>query len=245
VSKALIGTSGYSYDHWARGVFYPSGLPRARWLEHYCEHFNTVELNVTFYRLPQEKTFAGWDQRTPSDFAFAVKGSRYITHVKRLTNLGDSLHTLAARISRLGPKCHVVLWQLPPSMNLDTERLAAFCEDARRTIPTRHVFEFRNESWLVDEVYGVLQEHGCALCLADWFEKDMRGPITADFTYLRRHGPRGRYEGDYSKKHLEKDAKDISEWLRRGIDVYVYFNNDVHGYAVKNAEALGLLLNDV
>jgi uncharacterized protein YecE (DUF72 family) len=238
VSELYVGTSGYSYDHWAKGVFYPPRLPRGKWLEYYSEHFNTVELNVTFYRLPQEKTFGGWHQRTPDQFRFAVKGSRYITHVKKLANLGDAVQTLSSRLKLLKEKCSVILWQLPPTLKADEGRLDAFCRELSKTINRRHVFEFRNLSWLTDPIYDILKRHNCALCLADWFDKENPSAITADFVYLRRHGPRGRYEGNYTKRQLKKDAKEIKGWLSQGSDVYVYFNNDIHGYAVANARTL-------
>ncbi|MFQ5905373.1 MAG: DUF72 domain-containing protein [bacterium] len=242
MAEALIGTSGYSYDHWSNGVFYPPRLPRSKWLEHYSQHFQTVELNVTFYRLPQVKAFATWHEKTSDRFRFAVKGSRFITHIKRLTNLGDSLETLAQRLSHLKEKCSVVLWQLPPSMKVDLPRLDGFCKEAQKAIRHRQAFEFRNEAWFSSQVYDILREYNCALCLADWFEQDIREPVTADFVYVRRHGPSGRYAGNYTRRHLRKDAGDMLKWLEQGKDVYVYFNNDVGGYAVQNAKTLTSLI---
>lgn len=237
MSEVLIGTSGYSYDHWSNGVFYPPGLSKSKWLEYYSEHFQTVELNVTFYRLPEEKVFTGWHGRTPDAFRFAVKGNRFITHIKRLANLGDSLETFAGRIKLLKEKCSVVLWQLPPSMKVDLERFDQFCRLARKAVHKRQAFEFRNESWFTDQVYDILEKHDFSLCLAD-APRDIGGPIAADYVYVRRHGPSGLYEGNYTKKHLGDYAKDIVRWLKNGKDVYVYFNNDVKGYAVKNAKTL-------
>jgi len=237
VSEVFIGTSGYSYDHWSNGVFYPPRLPKSKWLEYYSEHFQTVELNVTFYRLPQEKVFTGWCEKTPDAFRFAVKGSRYITHIKRLANLGDSLETLAKRLKLLKEKCSVVLWQLPPSMKIDLKRFDQFCRQAEKTICKRQAFEFRNESWFTDEVYDILFKHNFSLCLAD-APQDIHEPITADYVYVRRHGPSGLYEGNYTKKHLGRDTKNVLKWLKDGKDVYIYFNNDVKGYAVKNAKTL-------
>lgn len=238
----MIGTSGYSYDHWTDGVFYPARLSRSKWLEYYSQHFQTVELNVTFYRLPQQKAFASWYEKTPDTFRFAVKGSRFITHVKRLANLGDSLKTLAQRLKLLKEKCPVVLWQLPPSMKVDLERFNHFCRQAHDTIRKRQAFEFRNDSWFADEVYDILTEHNFSMCLAD-APRDVHGPITADYVYLRRHGPSGLYAGSYTMEHLEKDAKEIKKWLKAGKDIYIYFNNDVKGYAMKNAKTLLAMLS--
>jgi len=222
VAQVLIGTSGYSYDHWSNGVFYPPRLCRSKWLEHYSEHFQTVELNVTFYRMPQVKSFIGWYERTPDTFRFAVKGSRFITHIKRLTNLGDSLVTFSSRLGFLKEKCPVVLWQLPPNMKIDLNRLDRFCSTAQELIGNHQAFEFRNEAWFTTQVYDVLGKYNCALCLADWFERDIREPVT--------------------RRHLSKDARDVLKWLEQDKDVYVYFNNDAGGHAIQNAKTLTKML---
>jgi uncharacterized protein YecE (DUF72 family) len=231
VNQVFIGTSGYSYDHWANGVFYHPRLPKTKWLEYYTKYFDTVELNGTFCRLPQEKAFVTWDENTEDSFRFAVKGSRVITHIKRLAELGDSVSVFGKRIDLLKDKCAVVLWQLPPKMKADIDRLEQSCVQTEGIIHRRQAFEFRNESWFTKEVYEVLHRFGCSLCLADG-PSEVTGPITADYVYVRRHGPTGLYEGCFSASDFKKDASQIKKWLGERKDVYIYFNNDVGGYAV-------------
>lgn len=237
-AKIFIGTSGYNYRHWSDGVFYPEGLPQSRWLEHYTEFFNTVELNVTFYRLPQESAFKGWHKRTPKNFAFTIKGSRFITHIKRLKDCKEPLELLYTRVRHLKEKFSSLLWQLPPKFKVDEERLSGFVK-LLKIFKARHVFEFRDKSWFQEKTYDILRKHNVSLCFADWPITDMKVEPTADFVYIRRHGA-GQivYGGCYSDKLLKRDTKEIKEWLKEGKDVYVYFNNDAHGYAVKNALTL-------
>jgi uncharacterized protein YecE (DUF72 family) len=238
----FIGTSGYNYPHWSNNVFYPAGLPPNTWLEYYSKFFTTVELNVTFYRLPQEGMCKSWHERSPRNFAFAVKGSRYITHIKRLRDADDSLMLLRSRIRRLKQKLHVILWQLPPRFNVEVERLARFIKRLN-VLKTRHVFEFRDARWFRDDVYGILKDNNIALCNADWPLADIEIPVTADFIYVRRHGAaRIVYGGCYARKQLQRDARLIKAWRAKGKDVYVYFNNDAHGYAVQNALDLRTLV---
>ncbi|MBC7345545.1 MAG: DUF72 domain-containing protein, partial [Clostridia bacterium] len=163
--ELLVGTSGYNYRHWGQGVFYPPGLSSHRWLEYYAQHFGAVELNVTFYRLPEPKTFAGWHRRTPNDFRFVVKGSRLITHVRRLKGVEDALAVFFQNASALGDKLSCALWQLPPRFPQDVGLLAQFIRQLPRSC--RHSIEFRDESWLTEEVYELLREAGISLCLAD------------------------------------------------------------------------------
>jgi uncharacterized protein YecE (DUF72 family) len=229
-----IGCSGWNYAHWRNGVFYPPRLPARLWLEHYAEHFDTVEVNNTFYRLPTVKAVQGWVEQTPRDFLFAVKGSRYLTHLKRLTDLDQGLQRFYERIEPLvrSPKLGPVLWQLPPNFHRDDERLAS----ALKALPRgRHAFEFRHASWFADEVYELLRRHGAALVIGDRPEvKDFQShELTADWTFVRfHHGSRGR-RGNYSERELEEWAVRIERWRRRA-DVYAYFNNDWEGFAVRN-----------
>jgi uncharacterized protein YecE (DUF72 family) len=210
---------------------YPKGLPARRWLEHYATLFDTVEVNATFYRLPTVKAVAGWVEQSPPSFLFAVKASRFLTHMKRLTDMGEPVRRFYERIEPLAssPKLGPVLWQLPESLRRDDERLG----DALQRLPTgRHCFEFRHASWFVDEVYELLRRHGVALVIGD----DPRRPfqtheLTADFTYLRFH--HGGGDGDYSHRQLGVWARRIEEWRGRR-DVYAYFNNDWGGFAVEN-----------
>jgi uncharacterized protein YecE (DUF72 family) len=236
VQDVRIGCSGWSYAHW-RAVVYPKGLAQRRWLEHYATLFDTVELNATFYRLPRRTTVSAWVERSPPGFVFAVKASRYLTHVRRLGDLGRGVDRFYACIEPLldSPKLGPVLWQLPETFRRDDERLAATLE---RVPPGRHCFEFRHESWFVPEVYGLLRAHGAALVIGDHPERPFQShELTTDWTYVRFHyGRRGRH-GNYSDGELDTWARRIAQWRRRA-EVYAYFNNDWEGFAVRNALAL-------
>ena len=227
-----IGCSGWNYAHWREGV-YPKGLPPGRWLEYYAGLFDTVEVNSTFYRLPRRDAVARWVEQTPPEFLFTVKSSRYLTHLKRLTDLGSGIERFYERIEPLvaSPKLGPVLWQLPGNFHRDDQRLASALEALP---PGRHCFEFRHESWFVPEVYELLRGHGVALVIGDHPQRTFQThELTANWTFIRFHyGHRGR-NGNYSERELEEWALRIGEWRRR-VDVFAYFNNDWHGYAVKN-----------
>ncbi len=227
-----IGCSGFNYKHW-KEVFYPPGLPQKRWLEHYCSVFPTVELNVTFYRLPLAGAFNRWYHDTPADFVFSLKGSRYITHLKRLTDAGEPLKLFFERAALLKEKLQVVLWQLPPNFHSDIDRLYYFLRQLRN-YPVRHTFEFRHESWITGDVIDLCRKSKVSICMADAPEFNFNLPVTADFIYIRRHGAMG-VNGDYTKDFLEQDATRIRGHLSQGRDVFVYFNNDAYGFAPKNA----------
>jgi uncharacterized protein YecE (DUF72 family) len=232
-----IGCSGWNYDHWRNGVFYPPRLASRSWLEFYARHFDTVEVNATFYRLPRETAVANWVEQSPPDFVFTVKMSRYVTHVKRLRELPASLDLFYGRIAPLveSPKLGPVLWQLPPTFKRDDARLA---EALAELPPGRHAFEFREPSWFADDVYELLRAHGVALVIGD----DPRRPFqalerTAPFMFVRFHaGTRGR-NGNYSATELDDWAERVRSWWAEG-DVYAYFNNDWEGYAIANATGL-------
>jgi uncharacterized protein YecE (DUF72 family) len=230
VGDVRIGCSGWNYKHW-REIFYPKGLPPRRWLDRYASCFDTVEINATFYRLPRREAVANWVAESPPGFLFAVKMSRYVTHVKRLREVPEGVALFYERIEPLvrSPKLGPVLWQLPPQFKRDDERLAAALEALP---PGRHCFEFRHESWFADEVYELLRARGVALVIGD----DPRRPfqtreLTADWTFVRFHGGLAE-RGDYSEEQLEEWAR----WLE-GLegDRYVYFNNDWEGFALRNA----------
>jgi uncharacterized protein YecE (DUF72 family) len=232
-----IGCSGWNYPTW-RGTFYPNGLPAARWLERYASVFDTVEVNTTFYRLARRDAVARWANQTPEGFCFAVKASRYLTHMKRLTDLDRGVQRLyeplepLARANRFGP----MLWQLPPNFHRNDERLAAALDHLP---PGRHAFEFRHPSWFCEEVYELLRWHGAALAIGDRPEVSefQAHEITADFTYVRFHyGHRGR-RGNYSDSELRDWSRRIEDW-DRSVDVYAYFNNDWEVFAPRNARAL-------
>jgi len=230
-----IGCSGWNYAHW-RDLIY-QGLPVRRWLEQYATLFDTVEVNNTFYRLPLKSSVARWVEQTPPDFLFAVKMSRYITHVKRLTDLGAGVRRFYERIEPLvqSPKLGPVLWQLPGTFRRDDGRLAG----ALAALPPgRHCFEFRHASWFAPEVYELLRRRGAALVIGDHPQRPFQAhELTTEWTFIRFHyGSRGR-NGNYSERELEEWAKRIQAW-RRNVDVYAYFNNDWRGYAVANARSL-------
>lgn len=241
---AFIGTSGYSYPHW-RGLFYPEGLPSREWLRFYAGIFNTVELNVTFYRLPRESTFQNWYRITTPDFSFVLKGSRLITHRKRLTEPAEAVAIFFSRAALLKEKLGAVLWQLPPGMRVDSGRLEEFCRVLRESPgarSVRHAFEFRHESWFTAEIYTVLREFGFALCTADAPRWPCIEQVTADFVYYRFHGHERLYASAYPTKVLAGWAEKMATHLAAGRDVYTYFNNDAAGHAVANARELKELL---
>jgi uncharacterized protein YecE (DUF72 family) len=237
--RLLIGTSGYVYRHWRKGVFYPAGLPARAELPWYAERFPTVELNNPFYRLPEPATVERWRDAVPPEFVFAVKASRLITHTLRLQRPGPALAELESRVALLGSKRGPVLFQLPPTFPLDLTRLADFLtqlDPARRW-----VVEFRHPSWHQAEVYQALGRHQVALCIP------IGGPvfpdlvITAPFVYLRFHAGRAP-GGGFEPEALQEWAGRLRGALRSGLDGYVYFNNDHDGHAVRDAEALTALL---
>jgi uncharacterized protein YecE (DUF72 family) len=240
VRPVRVGCSGWNYDSW-RGRLYPEGLGTGRWLSRYAEVFDTVEVNSTFYRLASRDAVARWVQQTPPGFLFAVKSSRYLTHIKRLREVEQGVSRFYERIEplvdsgKLGP----VLWQLPESFRRDDETLAR----ALAELPTgRHCFEFRHESWFTPDVYALLRERGAALVIGDHPERPFQThEHTADWTFVRfHHGHRGR-RGNYSHNELETWARRLRRWGRR-LEVYAYFNNDWEGFALENAKTLRRLL---
>ena len=235
-SEILIGCSGFNYEGW-KGNFYPSGLIQKKWLEYYCTVFNTVELNVTFYRLPLPGTFDKWSAETPDDFAFSLKGSRFITHIKRLLEPKEPLELFFERTMRLKEKLKTVLWQFSPGFKIDLERLERFVM-LLGNYPVRNTLEFRHKSWLTDDVIKLCKGYKVGLCMADWPEFIDDLPVTSDFVYMRRHGIGGDYASCYSEAELKKDAHRIKGFAKKGYDVFIYFNNDAHGHAPRNAREL-------
>jgi uncharacterized protein YecE (DUF72 family) len=231
-----IGCSGWNYAHW-RELVYRKGLPPARWLDHYATLFDTVEVNSTFYRLPRRDAVAHWIVQTPDDFLFAVKASRYLTHIRRLQDLADGAGRFYERIEPLlvSPKMGPILWQLPANFRRDDDRFASALEQLP---PGRHCFEFRHASWFVPGVYELLRAHRVALVIGDHPERSFQScELTADWTFIRFHyGHHGR-NGNYSERELGEWADRIRSWRRR-VDVYAYFNNDWNGYAVRNGRSL-------
>lgn len=230
-NKLYIGTSGWSYYHW-KETFYPKELPTKKWLEYYSEYFDTVELNTTFYHLPLKSTVKNWNEKVPSNFLFSVKGSRYITHLKRLLDCQESLNLFYESIKSLNQKQGPILFQLPPSFKMDVERLDQFLKILDKKY--RYVFEFRNDTWYEEEVYKILKKRKVALCISDLNGKKSPEVITTDFTYLRLHGPKKAYKGSYGNQ-LKDWEKKFSQWLDEGITIYCYFDNDEKAYAINDA----------
>lgn len=228
-----IGTSGWHYAGW-KNVFYPPGLPTGRWLEHYAQTFDTVEINNSFHNMPRPETMNSWRDQTPPGFTFAVKANRYITHLRKLKGPYETLTQfleLADRLkSRLGP----ILYQLPPHWKQNLERLAGFAEQ----LPSKytHVVEFRERDWLGAETYALMERNGLALCVHDLIARHPRR-VTGPIAYVRFHGTHHDYSGGYSRSRLQGWAKWIRE-VAATVDVYAYFNNDIKGHAVRNALTL-------
>ena len=238
---AHVGCSGWQYKHW-RGDFYPPEVPTARWFEYYAARFDTVEINNSFYRLPEAETFARWRERAPMRFLFAVKASRFLTHMKKLKDPEEPVERLFTRMRQLGNRLGPVLYQLPPNFKLDLGRLEHFLHTLPRDV--RHVLEFREPTWYADSVLALLEQHGVALCL-----HDMKGSATGrerigPFVYVRYHGASGTYSGGYTRDRLERWAEWLHDERRAGSDVFAYFNNDVGGHAPRDAVSLRQLLED-
>ena len=233
-----IGTSGWHYGHW-QGPFYPDGIDKDAFLEYYTKFFHTVEINNTFYQMPTEKTLETWRATVKSDFIFAVKASRYITHMKKLKEPEKSVDRFIERITGLRGKLGPILFQLPPRWRINIERLSLFLS----FLPKKHryTFEFRDESWFAAEVYELLAEHNASFCIYDLDGCLSPKEVTADFVYIRLHGPDGPYRGKYSKKQLAGWAGAFAGWAKTVDEIYCYFDNDQAGFAVQNA----IELNDM
>lgn len=235
-----VGTSGWYYPHWSEGVFYPQGLAKAKWLGYYSGVFNCVELNVTFYRLVNASTFDGWRRNTPDGFRFVVKGSRFISHRKKISGVEGSLALFFERAQRLKDKLAAVLWQFPPSFKKDIRHLEGFLKLLKKT-GNRQVFEFRNAEWFDAEVYALLKAYNACLCIAHAPGNfPLAREVTADFLYLRFHGGEELYGSDYTAGELKSWARFARHAGTR--DVFAFFNNDAYGYAVKNARTFRELL---
>jgi len=234
----FIGTSGYSYKHWANGVFYPPEISSSKWLEYYCQFFNTVELNITFYRLPKKDTFKRWYERTPNNFTFAVKGSRFITHIKKLYNCKEPLELFFSYVQELRERLGVILWQLPPNLHFDEKRIRYFCQllkSFRFSQNISQAFEFRHKSWFCPELFNIIKDYNFCLCIAHSKRWPYVEKVTANFIYLRFHGGEELYGSNYSDRELKYWLDKSKHWLEEGKSVYAYFNNDACGYAIKNA----------
>ena len=239
--ELLIGTSGFDYPHWRKGVFYPEGLPPSGQLPCYASRFRTVELNAPFYRLPTAERFEHWKSQVPDDFVFAVKASRYLTHYRQLLEAEAPLFTFMERAGRLETKLGAVLFQLPPTFQRNQARLEEFL---KQLSPGVHwVVEFRHPSWLIEPVFELLQRYQVCHCIPIGGKvRVTEGLITGPAIYLRMHRGRGK-DGNFTPTELAQCARWIAA-NRGGRTVYVYFNNDWQGFAPRNALALRRLLED-
>ncbi len=248
-----IGCSGWQYAAW-RDAFYPAGLPTDAWLPYYAERFDTVEVNNSFYRLPEQDTFARWASRTPPDFLFAIKASRYLTHHKRLRDPEEPVVRLFERLVPLGDRLGPVLYQLPATFAPDLDRLEGLLAVLPRTLgeiaagaiaprrAIRHVLEFRDARWYHDDVFALLERYDVALCMHDKAGSPWATRVVGPFVYVRFHGTSGHYRGSYPRTQLRGWADRIGQWSAEGRDVYAFFNNDPGAAAPRNARSLIQLL---
>jgi len=233
--KLRIGTSGWYYRHWI-GRFYPAELKQAEWLEFYARHFSTVEINATFYRMPFENMIRGWARKAPPGFLYAVKGNRRITHLKKLAGVDEDIKDYFRRVELLGEHLGPILWQLPPSLHEDRQRLEAFLKKLPRGF--QHAVEFRHPSWLQAAVFEVLSRYEVACVAISSSRMPMHFTETADFVYYRFHGLKGGYAHDYSREELKPWAEHARDALNRGKTVFAFFNNDAEARAPQNAREL-------
>jgi uncharacterized protein YecE (DUF72 family) len=235
-----IGTSGWHYDHW-QGSFYPEHLPKTELLTYYQERFHTVEINNSFYRLPTEKALKDWRDSVSPGFIFAVKGSRFITHMKKLKDPRQSIRPFMDRVKILDDRLGPILFQLPPRWHFNADRLRDFLD----TLPGgyHYALEFRDPSWLNQEAYRLLMDHGAAFCIYEFAGRLSPKEVTAKFVYIRLHGPGGPYQGKYDTQTLAGWAEAISTWASQGKEVFCYFDNDEAGYAAQNALSLQKILS--
>lgn len=230
--KKFIGTSGWSYEHW-KGVFYPADLPAASKLDFYSSQFSVVEINTTFYHMPSQKTVENWYATTPKHFTFAVKASRYITHLKRLKDCQDSIENFLERVGLLKEKLGPILFQLPPSFQRNDERLEAVLSQLPKSL--KYVFEFRHASWEVQDVYDLLDRYKVGFCISDLGGKLSPLEVTGSFAYIRLHGPQKAYQGSYSDAQLKKWKERIEAWSSHKKNTYCFFDNDEKAYAIFDA----------
>jgi uncharacterized protein YecE (DUF72 family) len=237
-----IGTSGWHYTHW-KGPFYPEDLSDEAMLESYSHRLKTVEINNSFYRMPEKRTLAQWRDSVPGGFLFAVKASRYITHMKKLHDAREPLSRFLAGVDILGDKLGPVLFQLPPRWHVDTQRLKSFLD----LLPSRYrfAFEFRDPSWFDPGVYDALSDRGAAFCIYDLDGALSPKEVTSDMVYIRLHGPDGPYRGEYGTRVLSEWAGAFAGWVRQGKEIYCYFDNDEAGFAPNDALRLVHMIGEL
>lgn len=236
-----IGTSGWYYNHW-KGIFYPESLTHSKWLEYYSMYFSSVELNNSFYRLPSREVFTRWKETTPEGFLFSVKVSRYITHIRRLKDVKEPLQKFIENATGLDNKLGPLLYQLPPNMKCDKDLLENFLDILPQDY--RHVFEFRNNTWFDDTIFTLLKSYGAGICVYDMPGFTCPFITTGNTGYIRFHGSGTLYSGNYTEKELYGWVKQIEEMSKTLTTIYIYFNNDAEGHAVKNAGQIIRIFND-
>ncbi len=240
-SQIYIGTSGWIYSSWKK-IFYPENLPSRDRLKYFSTHFKTTEVNYSFYHLPRPSTYKNWYTKTPKDFVFAVKASRFITHIKRLKGIKAAWKKFLENALHLKEKLGPILFQLPPSFKAIDEnikRLEKFISEIKKiNSKLRYAFEFRHPSWCSPRIYNLLKKYNVAWVIADSSRYSKTEECTADFVYIRMHGPKELFGSKYTDKQLKELSKLIKKYSNQGKDIYVYFNNDFHGYAVENAKTL-------
>ena len=249
MGKLFIGTSGWVYSHWD-GIFYPEDLPSKDKLKHFSKFFKTTEINYSFYHLPRPSTYQNWYNQTPADFIFAVKASRFITHIKRLSGVKEAWKQFLENALYLKEKLGPILFQFPPSFRATSEnikRLEDFLKILRGRTSIKggstsknlkYAMEFRHKSWCDKKVYNLLKKYKIAWVIADSPSYPKAEVVTADFIYIRMHGSKLLFSSKYTKKELSSLSQKIKKWLKQNLDVYVYFNNDAYGYAIENAKEL-------
>lgn len=233
--KIHIGTSGWHYKHWV-GTFYPEGTKAGSQLDYYLKFFKTVEINNSFYRVPQPMTFINWRNSVPEDFVFAVKANRFFTHLKKLKVERADIERFVEKVDQLESKTGPILFQLPPRWKINPERLEEFL--AKLPSHHRYTLEFRDQTWYDEKVYDLLQRFKVAFCIYELAGHLSPLMVTADFVYVRLHGPGDKYQGNYSKEKLQEWATYCLQWQQEGKDVYIYFDNDESGHAAYNARDL-------
>lgn len=237
-----VGCSGWAYKHW-RGIFYPEDLPQKRWFERYAEEFDTVEINNSFYRLPAGATFEKWRNQAPAGFCYAVKANRYLTQAKKLKDCEEPLERMMTAVRRLGDRLGPMLYQLPPKMNLNLERLESFLQILPKDV-TR-VFEFRNADWYVEETCALLERYGASFCVHDMPGSKSDRVAVGPIAYVRFHGGEGKYWGRYSDEALLGWSDWILEQARNGRAAWCYFNNDIGGHAIEDARTLKSMIGQL
>jgi len=249
--KLFIGTSGWVYGHWEE-IFYPEDLSSKDKLRYFSQHFKTAEINYSFYHLPRPSTYQNWYNQTPEDFLFAVKASRFITHIKRLQGVKEAWKQFIENALYLKEKLGPILFQFPPSFSASQENIKRLEDFLKlitknlgpRSYKLRYAFEFRHKSWCEEKIYKLLKKYNVAWVIADSPSYPKAEEVTADFVYIRMHGSQILFGSKYTDKELKDLAQKIKKWLKRGKDVFVYFNNDFSGYAVENAKTLRNLLKN-